>query len=133
MNIKLCGELSAAVLKSGLDKEPGLWYELRSINYWGSGRLTVNNAIDVLVSHFGYSERTVRRILKSGNGVLWQIHSGGYVKRSNKIQIYGLLRVSRYLDVSHLSWFVTVPCEKWVKNKRAWLYASFFRPNGLYA
>jgi hypothetical protein len=130
MNVKLCGELSAAALKSGLDKELGLWYELRSINYWGSGRLAVDDAIDVLVSHFGYSERTVRRLLKSGNGIFWRIPTNGYLVRRTKIEIYGLLRMSGYFNVSHLGCFVRVPLKDWVKNKRAWLYASLFKPDG---
>ena len=36
--ISLVAELSVAGLNKKLDKELCLWYELRSLNYWGSGQ-----------------------------------------------------------------------------------------------
>jgi len=125
--VRLFPSLSAAALKAGLDKELTLWYELRAINSWGSGRLVLNNAVAALVSSFGYTRSTAYRLLKAGDQLLWQVHNS----RHPVVEIYGLLRVAERFNT-----YPGHPVEIKAKDfrgrkaKRAWLYASFFKPSG---
>ncbi|GAI68000.1 unnamed protein product [marine sediment metagenome] len=136
--VKLFPELSVAALKAGLDKELALWYELRAINVTGSSRLLLNDALAYLVKHFDYSESTAYRVLKAGIGKFWDIRgsklSGGFGGRS-VIKIYSLYQVAAWFDtsVSRLSSPVEIKASDFKgrrANKTAWLYASFFKPDG---
>ncbi|MBA7467594.1 hypothetical protein ES707_02815 [subsurface metagenome] len=170
--IKPISELSCAALKAGRDKkELALWYELRAINSSGSSnpsqqlsssRLVLNDAVAALVNHFGYTQSTAYRLLRAGDGRLWDIKdpplgthealrkrryrpsfwtgclSGGQANNKTKIpsaqiKIKGLLEVAEYFNTSHLSRPVEVPVKVWKRSrgiKTAWLYASFFKPEG---
>ncbi len=130
--IRLYPGLSAAALKAGLDKELALWYELRAINVTGCGRLLLNEALAASVQHFDYTPSTAYRLLRAGDGKLWDIKDSPPGTLMPVIKIYSLLRVAE--------WFSTYPgCPVEIKardfsgsraNKTAWLYASFFKPNG---
>ncbi|GAI67596.1 unnamed protein product, partial [marine sediment metagenome] len=132
--VKIFPELSVAALKAGLDKELALWYELRAINITGSGKLLLENALAGLVSSFGYTQATAYRLLQAGKGKFWDIRgsklSGGFGGRS-VIKIYGLYQVAEYLDT-----LPGRPVEVKASDfrgrgvKTAWLYASFFKPDG---
>jgi len=132
--VRLYPELSVAALKAGLDKELALWYEFRAINVTHMGKLPIEDAVAALVSSFGYSEPTIYRLLKAGKGKLWDIKgsklSGGFGGRS-VVKIYGLRQVAE--------WFNTCPSRpveikasdfRGRQAKTAWLYASFFKPDG---
>jgi len=67
--IKLVPKLSIAALKTNIDRELTLCYCLRAINYWGSGHLELQMAIESLTLHFHYSKSTTYRILSGGDGV----------------------------------------------------------------
>ncbi len=133
--VKLYPGLSAAALKAGLDKELCLWYELRAINVTGCGRLVLNDALAALVKHFGYSQATAYRLLKAGDGRLWDICQSTWLPGHSVVKIYSLLRVAEGFNTSVLR--LSRPVEVKVSdfkgargNKTAWLYASFFKPDG---
>lgn len=126
-NLKLYPELSSVALRGKLHRELALWYELRAINYWGSGWLNFADAISALVSVYGYRRRTVRAILNSGDGTFWRLHKNARVSRRPTIEIHGVLKVAQYFEVSHLRRPVFVPIHEWLQNRKAWLYASFFK------
>lgn len=127
-NLKLYPELSSAALRGKRHRELALWYELRAVNYWGSGWLNFVDAISALVSVYEYRRRTVRAILNSGDGTFWRLHKNACVSRRSTIEIYGLYKIALYFVTSHLSRPISVPIHEWLRNKRPWLYASFFRP-----
>lgn len=126
--LKLYPELSSAALRGKRHRELALWYELRSLNYWGSGWLNFADTISALVSVYGYQRRIVRATLNSGGGTFWRVHKNVHVSRRTTIEIYGLYKVALYFEISHLSRPVSVPIHEWLQNRRPWLYASFFRP-----
>ena len=169
--IRPYSQLSAAALKAGDKKELALWYELRAINSSGSSnpsqqrsssRLVLNDVVAALVNHFGYTQSTAYRLLRDGDGRLWDIKgpplgthealrkrryrpsfwtgclSEGQANNSTKtpsplIKIQGLLKVAEYFNTSHLSRPVEVPVKVWKRSrgiKTAWLYASYFKPDG---
>lgn len=165
LTVRMVPELSAAALKSNHDKELALWYELRAINVTGTGRLIQDEAVAALVKRFGYSKRTAYRLLRTGDGRLWDIkrlplsrftsrdatnrddrsRPFRQLKRFSKrrtyyrtkilgciIDLYSLFKVAKYLDTSSLSGFIDISAESFRgrKAKRAWLYASFFKPDG---
>jgi hypothetical protein len=136
--VRLYPELSVAALRAGLDKELCLWYELRSINVNGSSRLLLNDALAALVEHFDYTQSTAYRLLKAGKGKFWDIRgsklSGGFGGRS-VVKIEGLFQVAEWFNTSvpRLSRPVEVKVSDFKgsrANKTAWLYASFFKPEG---
>ncbi len=143
-DIKLYSELSTAALKVKLDKELALFYELRAINSSGSsdpgqqrssGWLSLKVAVAALVEHFGYSQSTAYRILKAGDGKFWDIKGAplsGEFRGRPTIEIHGLCRVALYLNTPFLSRPIRVKAADFRgrKAKRAWLYASFFKPEG---
>ncbi len=130
--VRLIPELSAAALKARLDKELALWYELRAINVTGCGRLVLNDALAALVSSFGYSQATAYRLLKAGDGRLWAIYQSRRLPGRSVVQIYGLYQVAEYLNTCGLSRPVEIRASdfKGRRAKTAWLYASFFKPDG---
>lgn len=93
--VKLYPGLSANATKSGKHKELALWYCLRSLNYTGCGHLYFDEAITQLVQVFHYTEKTLYRQLKAGNGLFWDIY---LTIRGRRIKIYGLKTVCEYLD-----------------------------------
>ncbi len=73
--LKFYSQLSAAGLKTKRDKELTLWYELRALNVTtGCGKLNVLDAVPDLIRHFGYSRATIYRILRSGDGIFWDLY-----------------------------------------------------------
>ncbi|GAI64783.1 unnamed protein product, partial [marine sediment metagenome] len=130
--VRLYPELSAAALKAGVDKELALWYELRAINVTGCGRLVLNDALAALVSSFGYSQATAYRLLKAGDGKLWGISQSPALEGRSVVKIYGLYQVAEYLNTSGLSRAVEIRAGDFRgrEAKTAWLYASFFKPDG---
>lgn len=130
--VKLYPGLSAAALKAGLDKELALWYELRAIDVTGYGLLDLDNALVTLVSYFGYSQRTAYRLLKAGDGKLWDIRQSPRRPGLTQILIRSLHRVAQYLNTPRVGLPVKVRVGDFRgrKAKRAWLYASFFKPDG---
>lgn len=136
--VRLVGELSIAALKSKEDKELSLWYALRSLNSWGSGVVDLEWAIKSLTAHYGYSKSTVYRLLTSGNGKFWGIQLAmGFMRhnRRSRIEIYGIKTVAEYLGICGMSHFVKVPISSFrtLQQRRAWLYASLFKPKGVIA
>ncbi len=136
--VKLFPELSAAALKTDLDKELALWYELRAINDNGSSRLLLNDALAALVKNCGYSQATAYRLLKAGDGKLWDICQSPRLPGLSQIKIYGLRQVAEWFNTSVFR--LNRPVEVRVSdfkgsraNKTAWLYASFFKPDGVRA
>lgn len=126
--VRLYAELSVAALEAGVDKELCVWHELRSLNSWGSGRLVLNAVFDALAPTF-YSRATLYRLLKAGDGKLWDLPEKG----RSKLRIYALQTVAERLNIPRLSRPVLVPASEWFRGrkvKRAWLYASFHRTDG---
>ncbi|MBA7569793.1 hypothetical protein ES708_11534 [subsurface metagenome] len=130
--LKLYPELSAAALKSGRHNELALWYELRSINNTGSGRVSLNDALAALVNHFGYSKTTAYRLLKASDGRLFSIYQNPRQPGRSQIYIYALYRVAEYFNTTRVGSPVELSRENFRGRvvKRAWLYASFFKPDG---
>jgi len=136
--VRLFSKLSIAALKARQDKELALWYCLRAINSWGSGYLDRQQAVTALAAGFGYSETTAYRHLKAGMGSYWNIDQVEDRKtgfRRSQIQILGLENVARHLGVRHLGRRIQVPVSEFRTSRlrRAWLYASFYRPRGVTA
>ena len=73
--VRIIPRLSIAALQHGLDKELALWYCLRAINFWGSGHLDIQMAVEALVLHFHYSKSAAYRIISSGDGIFWDKRS----------------------------------------------------------
>ncbi len=130
--LKLYPCLSAAALKFRLHKELALWYELRAINVTGCGRLDLNDALPALVTYFGYSNSTAYRLLKAGDGKLWNIYQTHRRPGLSQIKIHALSQVAEYFNTSSVSHPVELSIDyfKGRKLKHAWLYASFFKPDG---
>lgn len=128
VGVRLIPQLSAAALKTKLDKEVALWYELRTINRSGSGRVLLKEAVAEMVSLFGYSDETAYRLLRAGDGRFWEIRK----KPSWAIKIRGLCRVAQHFGIPRVTRPVEIPAElfRGRRAKRAWLYASFFKPDG---
>ncbi|MBA7657755.1 hypothetical protein ES703_65697 [subsurface metagenome] len=108
-----------------------LWYELRSINVTGCGRLLLNEVLVALVSNFDYTESTAYRLLQAGNGRLWVIYQSPRLPGLSQIKIYSLRKVAEYLGT-----YPGRPVEirasdfRGRQTKTALLYASFFKPDG---
>jgi len=127
-DLKLYPELARAALRGKCHRELALWYELRALNYWGSGWLNFADAISALVSVYGYRCRTVRAILNFGDGTFWRLHKNARVSRRPTIEIHSLYKVALCFKISYLSRPVFVPIQEWLQNRKSWLYASFFKP-----
>jgi hypothetical protein len=93
-DLKLYPELARAALRGKRHRELALWYELRALNYWGSGWLNFADAISALVSVYGYRRRTVRAILNSGDGTFWRLHKNARVSRRPTIEIHSLYKAA---------------------------------------
>ena len=131
--VRLIPELSAAALKAGLDKELALWYEMRAINVTGCGRVVLNEAVAALVEHFDYTQSTAYRLLRAGDGRLWDIYRSPRLQELSQVKIHSLYSVAEYFNTSYLSRPAEVRAADFKgsrANKTAWLYASFFKPAG---
>ncbi|MFC1983155.1 hypothetical protein ACFLV5_05185 [Chloroflexota bacterium] len=135
--IRLVPALSTAALKSKLDKELAMWYCLRAINHWGNGHLDLEYSVEQLTDNFRYSRSTACRIIESGDGVFWDKKR---FKNFNRLQIkiYGLRKLFEYFDIPRDRYFIEIPVEEFVgrsgtraQRQRAWLYASFHKPQGM--
>jgi len=134
--VRLVPTLSIAALQRGLDKELALWLCLRAINYWGSGRLELQTAIDALTIWFHYSKSTAYRILGSGAGIFWDERPIRGISRF-QIKIYSLKKVAGYFDTRCGRYFLEISPRDFVgdgktrvSRQRSWLYASFHKPEG---
>ncbi len=67
--VRLAPKLSIAALKAKLDRELTLWYCLGARNHRGSGRLGLEDAIDIHVSLFGYSASMAYGTLTDDDGL----------------------------------------------------------------
>jgi len=105
---------------------------LRSLNYWGSGKLDLELAKEGLQNEFGYTQRQLARHLSLGNGSFWQIipHNG-----SSTIQIYALKAVcqyfSTYLDGNKYYRDLSAQRFNTLRARRSQLYASIHKPEGI--
>ncbi|GAJ04848.1 unnamed protein product, partial [marine sediment metagenome] len=142
--VRLYPGLSVAALKAGLGKELALWYELRLLNssgssnpgqQWSSGRLVLDDVVAALVEHFDYTQSTAYRLLKGGDGKLWDIYQTPWLPGLSQVKIKGLEKVAEYLGT-----YPGRPVEVRAAdfkgsrgNKTAQLYASFFKPDGVRA
>ncbi|MBA7665485.1 hypothetical protein ES703_73555 [subsurface metagenome] len=129
ISVKLYSELSAAALKTKLDKWLALWYELRCLT--SSGRLPFNDVLAALVPGC-YSKATLYRLLRSGDGVFWHIWQADKLHPEVRVEYFGLYKVARLLGVDYLSRPREVPLSLFIgrKGKRAQLYSSFHKPAG---
>lgn len=130
--VRLVSDLSIAALKKKQDKELALWYCLRSINYWGSGNIKLDWAMATLIKNYGYSKRTVYRLLRAGAGKYWDIQLAfdlSTQKTGTRIAIKSLKKVAEHLGTYHLSPFVNVPACNFqtLEDRRALLYSSFHK------
>jgi hypothetical protein len=139
MMVRLVPNLSLAALKANLDKELAVWYCLRAINYWGSGNLDLRAAVDALTSRFHYSRSSVYRLLASGDDILWSRRTLAGPARS-QIRICGIRQVATRLNVRCSGHFVQITADQFVgsgknrvRQQRAWLYATFYKPTGIEA
>ena len=132
LELKLYPGLSAAALQADGKKELALWYELRAINVTNCGRLVLNDAVAILVEHLDYTQSTAYRLLQVGDGKLWDIYQSPRLPGLSQVKIHSLLQVSEYFNT-----YPGRPIEVKVSDfkgkrakKTAWLYASFFKPDG---
>jgi len=132
--IRLIPNLSVSALKEKLDKVLSLWYCLRAINHWGSGRLDQSKAIYTLIHDFNYSKSAAYRVLNEGLGKFWdrQTRNG-----ATTICLYGLEKVAQYFNTWCGRYYLEIHIADFVGNgnnrvatQRAWLYASFYKPQG---
>ncbi len=135
LQLRLYPGLSVAALKADEEKELAIWYELRAINVTGCGRLVLNKAVAALVEHSDYTQSTAYRLLRAGDGKLWDIYWSPRLPGLSQIKIHSLLQVSEYFNTLPGS-----PVEVKVSDfkgprakKTAHLYASFFKPAGSWA
>ena len=129
--VKVYPELSLAALQDKRDRELCLWYELRALNPSGDGNLDRLAAIAALVTESRYTRRTLYRILGLGEGVFWV---RGASRRGPRIFLKSLRQVAISLRVGRLSRHPqNIPAPEFVgrAKRRAWLYASFFAPDGV--
>jgi len=135
-HVRLVPNLSITALQYKLDKELCMWYSLRAINYWGSGRLELQSAVYALKLWFHYPKSSAYRILDSGNGVFWKIQPSRDINRL-QIQIQSLKQVAEYLNTDCDRNFVEITVHDFVgdgKNRvarqRGCLYSTFHPPLG---
>jgi hypothetical protein len=117
-----------------LDKELALWYCLRAINDWGSGRLDQTKAIYALTHNFNYSKSAAYRVLNEGFGKFWDKRDRN---GSITIYLYSLKKIARYFNTRCGHYFLEIPILDFVGNgknrvatQRTWLYACFYKPQG---
>jgi len=115
--IRIVPNISIAALQAKLDKQLAMWYCLRAINQWGSGRLDMEYAVKSSVADFGYSRGTAYRILSTGNGIFWDKRPLTKINRL-QIKIYGLQKVAKYFDVRCGGYFVEIPVDEFVDYGR---------------
>ena len=127
--VRLVPELCQAALKLKQHKELAVWYCLRSINNWGSGRLTQKQAIASLSELFNYSVSSAYDILSKGDGLYWDCR---IEKQGSVVEIRGLARVARDLGITYLSRFHDVPASQFnsLQWRNAWLFSVFYDPEG---
>jgi hypothetical protein len=134
IGIRLVPGLSIAALKLKQDKELALWYCLRRLNHWGSGRLVLHTSIRDLTRDFNYSKSALYRILEAGNGIFWQ-------KRTHNeiviIVLSSLQKMALHFNTQCGRGFIEIPVEDFVGNgrnriatQRSWCYATFHKPIG---
>ena len=129
LKVRLIPDLSAAAFRNKKTNELCLWLCLRSLNWWGSGLLNTEVAIQGLQDIFNYSSQQLARQLKQGNGQFWQVtgQNGRAV-----IQIYALKTVCLYLGITldgdkHYR-DIKVADFGGLRSRRSQLYASIHNP-----
>ncbi|GAJ01708.1 unnamed protein product, partial [marine sediment metagenome] len=81
------------------------------------------------------SQATAYRLLKAGDGKLWDIYQTPWLPGLSQVKIKGLYRVAEYLDtrVGRPAEVSTQDFKGTRGSKTAQLYASFFKPDGVRA
>jgi len=135
IRVRLVAYLSAAALRRKLDKELAIWHCLRSIDVYGHGVLDMKFVKDALIEVFGYSERTLKRHLKSGEGSFWQRFAND---KGHRIKITGIKTIAEYLNTPTSRFdknFREIPSHKFqsLTRRRSQLYASIHKPKGIRA
>ena len=134
LRVRLVADLSASAFRTRQTKELALWHCLRALNTRGTGQISVEKAVYGLGQYFGYSRRTIFRLLEQGEGVFWQRIAK---KRGSVVKIYGLKRVCVMFDTPlfNTARFYEVPAEKFdtLKKRRLALWASVHKPKGIKA
>lgn len=131
--VKLLPDLSAAAFRQKLTLELITWHRLRYLNTTGSGFISIERAIEGLVSEFNSTPRTALRQINEANGKFLTINPSN---RGPVIQIYALKRVCQYLNttLTDLHWrIVGVEHFNSTGKAKAQLYASIFKPKGIRA
>ena len=127
-NIRMIPGLNNAALLMKKDQELLLWYCLRAMDSTGKGYVDYNPILEALVHDFGYSRRTLMRLFRRGEGVLWE----RYINSHSTINIYGVKRVSEYFVTYDLGRYIDVAIKdipKGIQGKRGLLYStSAYRP-----
>ncbi len=125
--VKLYPQISVTALNLGKDKEIALWYALRAVATTGSGKIDVALARERLKGQ--YTRSNFYRTLRRGEGEFWEIVEGD---RGPRISLYGADKVALFFEIAYLSRPHSIPLEKFgstVKQRRAWLYTSLFKPD----
>lgn len=134
VKVRMVPDLSAAAFKSKQTNELALWYALRSLNTTGSSYIYLDEALEGLTGIFGYSRRTVFRILAKGETQFWQRIER---KRGTVIQIYGLRIICLMFGTPlfNLTRFYEIPAERFNtgKYRRLAIWESIHKPKGMKA
>ena len=134
LKVRLVADLSAAAFKTHQDKELALWHCLRCLNSNGSGYLDLEVAIEGLKLAFGYSRRSIFRLLAKGEGQFWHRI---YAVRAPVIKIYGIKSVFVYfaIQLNNTARFVEVGADRFntLKKRRLALWLSIPKPRGIRA
>jgi len=132
--VRLVPDLSASAFRNKKLNELSLWYCLRSLNYWGSGKMSLELAKEGLKNEFGYTPRILARHLALGNGSFWDITSQ---KWGSQIKIYALKTVCQYLStfLDGNKYYRDLPAERFntLRARRSQLFASIYKPQGIQA
>jgi hypothetical protein len=93
-----------------LERELRLWYLMRLVDHDGCGWLSVTDLQHRLgrLAVEGLGPSTVRRLLRSGDGIFWHLHAKG---RRRYVRVAGVEAVARHFEVYHLGAPVYVPVE----------------------
>lgn len=130
--VRLVADLSAKGFKTKTTRELALWHCLRALNFNGSGYVYQDTAIEELRFYYGYSTRTIFRILSRGEGVFWDRFTS---ERGSVIKLQGLRAVCEYYSTPLLNtprWY-EVPADRFdspnARKNEMWL--SIAKPKGM--
>ncbi len=131
--LRLIPSLSARALQTKQDKELALWYCLRAISIGqdnGSGVLDVARAVELLCQYFHYSERTLYRLLATGEGTFWR-----RTKTHQQLLLTGTAQLVKSLHVAgdYLDRYFRLEVGEFntLAKRRAALFASTLKPGDI--